>query len=176
MGINKAVTIKFSAWSSEHCGGTGDAHRLLLRPRLTGTYQVQDVPAGGLDSAHWLTAPWCHWPLQVQGTGLLSPCLTSRVGSQVVCLASSRGMRSHQAVTLALRFNPSTSSPSPISDVHLLCYGPFSTALTHGQLDLPVPMQVKQTYSQLFPVLKNYHDMSRKEACLWPHAYFATGV
>lgn len=101
------------------------ADSLLLRPRLTGIHQVQAVLAGGLDSA-----PWCHWSLQVQGTGLLSPCLTSRVRSQVVCLASSRGMRTHQAVTLALRFNP---SPGSISDVHLLCYGPFSTALTHGQ-------------------------------------------
>lgn len=116
------------------------ADRLILRPRLTGTHQVQAVPAGGLDSA-----PWCHWSLQVQGAGLLSPCLTSRVRSQVVCLASSRGMRSHQAVTLALRFNSSPGSPGSISDVHLLCYGPFNTALTHGQRDLPVPMQVKQT-------------------------------
>lgn len=93
--------------------------------------------------------------------------------------ASSRGVRSQQAVTLHLPFNPPTWLPVSLADARLCC-GLFSIALTHSQRDLPAPVQIKQAL--ILNVLPSWKinmtcpGKKQNEACLWPHAYFATWV
>lgn len=166
--------------------GCSGLTRALLRP---------DDRLEGWTWSHWLTpalARWCpetvvgqtcaigpsesraqsavsffdHWDLcwQIIGLGLV-----------VTLVVSSQDIRRQKAVTLIL---PPGSFYLPVWCSSTLLQT-FGIALTRGQRDLPVPVQIKQIIFSTFPSWRTkvtWPGQKQNGACLWPHAHFVTWV